>query len=151
MKKTIVLLLTAFFLGLNSPSFAMGVDSSYEPSPTATTKTKKKSSSSKSKSTQSTQKSNSTSNAKWVGKWVHPRLDTIFMEYVYEIYEIGKDGYMSFGESSNPNGRASNSRFKYTIKGNILYSDDDQPLLVYDPSSNSISSYSNSKRVFVKQ
>lgn len=148
MKKTFVLLLTAFFLGLNSPSVAMGADSSFVPE--ATTKTKKKSSSSKSKSTQSIQKSNSTSNAKWVGKWVHPRLDTIFMEYVYEIYEIGKDGYMSFGESSSPNGRASNSRFKYTIKGNILYADD-QPLLIYDPSSNSISSYSDSKRVFVKR
>ena len=151
MKKFIAFLLFAFFLGLNSSTIAMGADSSYEP--VTTTKSKKNSSNSgsRSKSPQSTQKANSTSNIKWVGKWVHPRLDTIFKEYVYEIYEIGKDGYMSFGESSSPNGRASNRRFRYTVKGNILYDDDNKPLLKYNPSTNSISSYSDSNRIFIKK
>lgn len=129
----------------------MGADATYEPVTTPKSTKKSSSSSSRSKSSQSTQKSSSTSNAKWVGKWVHPRLDTIFNEYVYEIYEIGKDGYMSFGESSSPNGRASNRRFRYTVKGNILYDNNNNPLLKYDPSTNSISSYSDSNRIFVRK
>ena len=151
MKKTIAFLLVTLVLGICSPSIAMGADSSYEPETTTKSRKKSSNSSSRSKSTQSTQKSSTTSNAKWVGKWVHPRLDTIFQQYVYEIYEIGKDGYMSFGESSSPNGRASNSRFKYTVKGDILYDDDNKPLLKYNSSTNSISSYSDSSRIFVKK
>lgn len=149
MKRIIAFFVVAFFLGLNSQNIVMGADTTYEP--VTTTKSSKKSSNSRSKSSQSTQKSSSTSNAKWVGKWVHPRLDTIFNEYVYEIYEIGKDGYMSFGESSSPNGRASNRRFRYTVKGNILYDDKNDPLLKYNPSNNSISSYSDSNRIFIKK
>ena len=120
------------------------------------TKSKSKKSSKKSSST-SSQKSQSVSSSSvstpaWLpGKYVHPRLDTIFLEYIYEVYEIGKDGYMRYGESTSKNATPNNPRFKYYVKGDVLYSaDDNKPLLKLNSASKTVTMYNDSDRVFKK-
>lgn len=146
MKKLILSIVALFCLSVcmsPEPAFA------YEP---ATTSTKSKKSSSKKKTTKTTSSSSTSSTPSWLpGKYIYPRIDTIFNEYVYEIYEIGNDGFMRFGESTSKYGTPNNRKFGYYVKGNILYaSDDNQPLLKLNSSNKSLIHYQNPDRVFVK-
>lgn len=156
MKKIFLMALACVFISIGSAEA-----SSYEPVENTTTRTKATRSKSKSRSgassTKSTLKSGNSSSSTtssvpaWLpGKYVYERLDPTFYEIVYEIYEIGKDGYMRFGQSSSKYGTPNNPKFKYSVKGNVLYDDINKPLLKLNSSNKSVSSYSDSSRTFIK-
>ena len=148
MKKLILsICMVVFLAGITTSELtAKTTKSSY--SKAQSTSKKKTSDASATKSASSS----SNSIPSWLpGRYVYPRLDRTFAEYVYEIYEIGSDGYMRFGESRSKYATPANPKFKYYVQGNIIYDGDtNKPFLIMNSSNNSLTHYSNSNRVFVK-
>lgn len=85
------------------------------------------------------------------GVFCHERIDQIYYEVVYEVFYFENDGTYRYGESrSSRYFKPSNRPFKYTVQGNVIYTEDGQPLLTIDESSHSLSRCENSSHIFQK-
>lgn len=93
-----------------------------------------------------------TKGPEWLrGGFCHERIDQIFYEIIYEVIYFENDGTYRYGESkSSGYFKPSNRPFRYTVRDNIIYTEDGEPLLRIDGSSHTLSRYENSSYKFHK-
>ncbi len=84
------------------------------------------------------------------GKWVRTDIDPTTIELFYYIWTFTTEGY-NFAYGSERVSTSNNDYYSYEVKGNIIYSSSNNPILIIDRSHNALIGYENNDEVYKKQ
>lgn len=87
---------------------------------------------------------------RWLnGRWVYSTIDPTLLEVYEEVFTF-RNGYYSFGCGSERTFHSVGDSYKYHVKGDIIYTYADAPLLLIDRSGNRLIDPNDSEKVFKK-
>lgn len=84
------------------------------------------------------------------GKWVRTDIDPTTIELFYYVWTFTTEGY-NFAYGSERVSTSNNDYYSYEVKGNIIYSSSNNPILIIDRSHNALIGYENNDEVYKKQ